>query len=121
MYSIIEIASRNRLLAALLPSDLKLLLPSFTATALEPKRILETPGEAIKYVYFVLSALMSVVGTTPPNHRIEVGMVGYEGMTGLSVVLADGTSANETIVQSAGSALRLPAGVLRTSMAESRA
>jgi CRP-like cAMP-binding protein len=120
LYSNVEIASRNRLLAALTPSDLQLLLPLLKATPLEAKRVLERRHEAIEYVYFVLSGLVSVVGTTRPNHRIEVGMVGCEGMTGLAVVLADGSSANETIVQSAGSALRLPADMLRESMAESR-
>jgi CRP-like cAMP-binding protein len=119
LYSNVEIALRNRLLAALLPSDLQLLLPSFTATPLEVKYVLERPSKAIEYVYFVLSGLVSVVATTSPNHRIEVGMVGCEGMTGLAVVLDDGQSANETIVQSAGSALRLPADTLRALMAES--
>ena len=47
-------------------------------------------------------------------------MVGYEGMTGLAVVLEDDRSANEVIVQSAGVAVRLPANALRASMIESR-
>jgi hypothetical protein len=39
----------------------------------------------ISHVYFMTSGLASVVGTTP-KQRIEVGMIGYEGMSGLAVV-----------------------------------
>jgi CRP-like cAMP-binding protein len=47
-------------------------------------------------------------------------MVGYEGMTGLGIVLGDDRSANETMVQSAGSAMRLSTALLREMMAASR-
>jgi len=57
---------------------------------------------------------------TSKGHRIEVGMIGSEGMTGLAVVLADGRSRNQTIVQSAGSAMRLSARSLAEAVAASR-
>jgi CRP-like cAMP-binding protein len=82
------------------------------------REVLEAPYDAIPHVYFVESGLVSVVGTSP-KHRIEVGMVGYEGMTGLSVVLGDDRSANETMVQSTGTALRIPSDELRTAMRSS--
>jgi CRP-like cAMP-binding protein len=47
-------------------------------------------------------------------------MIGSEGMTGLAVVLADGRSRNQTIVQSAGSAMRLSARSLAEAVAASR-
>ena len=47
-------------------------------------------------------------------------MVGYEGMTGLSIVLGDDRSANETLVQSSGSALRISAKALRKVMGASQ-
>jgi CRP-like cAMP-binding protein len=47
-------------------------------------------------------------------------MVGYEGMTGLSVVLGDNQSANETLVQSAGTARRISCVALRKVMNRSR-
>ena len=72
------------------------------------------------HVYFVESGLVSVVGAAAPNHRIEIGMVGYEGMTGLSIVLGGDRSANETLVQSAGSALRISTRSLREMLDASR-
>ena len=115
-----DIVFRNRLLAALPPADLYHLLSSLETVSLESRQLLEAPREPIDHVYFVERGLVSVVGTTRPDHRIEVGMVGYEGMTGLGVVLGDDQSANETFVQSAGSARRLPADALRKAMAASR-
>jgi CRP-like cAMP-binding protein len=111
--------SRNRLMAALSRADRDLLTPCLETIGLDARQILEAPSAPIAHVYFVESGLVSVVGTTVPDHRIEVGMVGYEGMTGLSVVLGDDCSANETLVQSAGSAMRLSAKSLRQMMAAS--
>jgi CRP-like cAMP-binding protein len=112
--------SRNRLLAVLSHADRDLLAPRLEVIELDPRQILEAPSDPIGHVYFVESGLVSVVGTTQPDHRIEVGMVGYEGMTGLCIVLGDDRSANETVVQSAGSAMRLPTEALRELMKASR-
>jgi CRP-like cAMP-binding protein len=109
----------NRLLATLKPADFEMLRPSLERVDLEARQVLETPRQPISDVYFVQSGLVSVVGTTHPDHRIEVGMVGHEGMTGLGIVLGDDRSANETLVQSAGSALRISAAALRSAMQQS--
>ena len=46
-------------------------------------------------------------------------MVGYEGMSGVGIVLGDDRSPNEAMVQSAGSALRISARSLRQAIAAS--
>jgi hypothetical protein len=102
--------SANRILNLLSIGDCGILGKEFEDVALEPRQILETSQSPILHVYFPMSGLASIVGTTHPNHRIEVGMVGYEGMTGLAVVLGDDRSANETVVQSSGRALRIGSG-----------
>jgi hypothetical protein len=61
--------------------------------------VIEKPNETIAHVHFLKRGLASVVGTTAQHQRIEVGMVGYEGMTGLAVVLGHDRSTNETIIQ----------------------
>jgi CRP-like cAMP-binding protein len=111
---------RNRLLAGLSRTDHDLLVPALEMIELDARQVLEAPSDPISHVYFVESGLVSVVGTTVPDHRIEVGMVGYEGMTGLCIVLGDDRSANETVVQSSGSAMRLPTKALREMMGASR-
>jgi len=110
---------RNRLLAVLPAVDLNRLQPSLELVDIEARQVLEMPGEAIIHVHFVESGLVSVVGTTEPDHRIEVGMVGHEGMTGLGVVLGDDRSLNEALVQSSGSAWRIATPALHKAMSES--
>ncbi|HEY2228235.1 MAG TPA: Crp/Fnr family transcriptional regulator [Xanthobacteraceae bacterium] len=112
--------SRNRLLAGLSHADRDLMAPCLEEIELDARQILEAPRDPISHVYFVESGLISVVGTTRPDHRIEVGMVGYEGMTGLGIVLGDDRSANETLVQSSGSAMRISTQLLREMMVASR-
>ena len=112
--------SPNRLLALLSHADRDLLAPCLEETELDARQILEAPRDPISHVYFVESGLVSVVGTTVPDHRIEVGMVGYEGMTGLCIVLGDDRSANETLVQSSGTAMRISTKLLREMMLASR-
>jgi CRP-like cAMP-binding protein len=45
----------------------------------------------------------------PGNRRIEVGLVGYEGMTGLGLILGDNRAVNEVVVRICGSGWRLSA------------
>lgn len=110
----------NLLLAMLSREDRDLLRPFLEGIELDVHQILEAPGDPISHVYFVQSGLISVLGATRPDHRIEVGMVGYEGMTGLDVVLGDNSSPNETLVQCSGSALRISTTALRRAMRHSK-
>ena len=110
---------RNRLLAVLPATDLSLLQPSLELVDLKARQVLEMPGAPLTHVHFVESGLVSVVGTAAPDHRIEVAMVGHEGMTGLGVVLGDDRSLNEALVQSTGSAWRIATPALHKAMAAS--
>jgi len=86
--------------------------------SLQVRQILEVSGAPILSVYFVESGLVSLVGTAMLNHRIEVGMIGSEGMTGSGIVLGCGQSPNECIVQSPGEAFRISASNLGAAMLE---
>jgi CRP-like cAMP-binding protein len=106
----------NRLLTALDPSDLERLRPSLNDVSLNLRQVLELPGKAITYVYFIESGFVSVDAMSRHNRRIEVAMIGNEGMTGLAAILGDDRSVNETIVRGAGTALRLSTAELRPAM-----
>jgi CRP-like cAMP-binding protein len=111
----------NRLLCALAGNDRALLREGFEDVKLETWQVLEAPAQRISHVYFLTSGLASVVGTTSASERIEVGMVGYEGMTGLAIVLGHDRSSNETVVQAEGHALRVSRAFLRRAMKSSPA
>jgi CRP-like cAMP-binding protein len=89
----------------------------FERVRLETRQVIEAPGMPIEAVYFVETGMISMVAATKPNHRIEVGMIGFEGMTGTAIVLGDDRSANEYMVQSPGEALRISTSDLRAAMA----
>lgn len=114
-----RLAGRNRLLAALPADEIRLLQPSLAEVALNLREVLEAPGKPIFHVYFPLSGLASVIAHTRHDRQIEVGMIGFEGMTGLSVVLGDDQSPNETLIQAPGLALRISSDDLRRAMAAS--
>jgi len=112
---------RNRLLALLTKQQMELLRPSLEEVPLDLRQVLEAPGKPIPHVYFLQSGLASVIARTRHDRQIEVGMVGFEGMTGLAVVLGDDRSSNETLVQAVGSGLRIPSDRLRQAMEASPA
>jgi hypothetical protein len=80
----------NRLLAVLSPADRELVRPDLELVPLEVRQILERPGEPISHAHFVESGLVSMIGVSQADQRIEVGMVGYEGVAGVGVVLGCG-------------------------------
>jgi CRP-like cAMP-binding protein len=106
----------NLLLAALSDDDLAA-LGKLESVELEIMQVLERPGEPIPAIYFPKSGLVSVVAQTTTRQGIEVGMIGYEGMTGISVLLGIDRAVNLGIVQSGGEALRLPVSALQAAMA----
>jgi CRP-like cAMP-binding protein len=105
---------RNRLLVAMTPGDRELIVSRGEHQTLDLRQVVEAPGKAIAHVYFVEEGLVSVVAHAPRGRQIEVGMVGFEGMTGIGLLLADNHAVNQSIVQAAGSALRLSANSLNS-------
>jgi CRP-like cAMP-binding protein len=83
------------------------------------RQVLEMPGELISHVHFVETGLVSMIGVNRADRRIEVGMVGYEGVTGMGAVLGVDRATNEALVQSSGTALRLPTNALHEIMSKS--
>ena len=104
---------RNRLLASLSPGDLGLMQPHLEPVSLKLRHDLEKPNRRIDDVYFMDSGIASVVAVQSNQTRVEVGLVGCEGMTGTSVVLGSDRSPHSTYIQVAGEAQRIAAGELR--------
>jgi CRP-like cAMP-binding protein len=77
---------------------------------------MERPNRRIDAVYFMEAGIASVVGVQPDETRIEVGLIGREGMSGISVVLGGDQSPNSTYIQVAGEAQRMTADELRKAM-----
>src|SRR5215217_4726672 len=86
---------RNRLLAVLSPADFSLLQPQLEPIPLPVRTCLAEPNRPIEHVYFLEQGIASVVAATPQGRRIEVGIIGREGMTGMCVLLGTDRSPHE--------------------------
>jgi CRP-like cAMP-binding protein len=106
------IKSTNRLLAALPRAEVERLAPGLERISLQRKRVLYDAGEDVRYAYFMLSGMISLLAVTSEDEAIEAGAVGREGMVGIPSVLPDKRAPLRTTVQVSGSALRIEAGVL---------
>jgi len=112
-------ATKNKILLRMAAADFALLQPDLESVDLPVRRQLEQRGRRVEHVYFPQSGLSSMVVSTSANHSIEDGIIGCEGMTGLSVLLEGDRPWHETFIQTAGTALRLPAEDLRGAMLKS--
>jgi CRP-like cAMP-binding protein len=72
--------------------------------------ILCEPTERIQRVYFPTTAYISLIAPALGTESLEVGMVGNEGMFGITVLLDVKTSPLTGFVQGAGQALLMSAG-----------
>jgi CRP-like cAMP-binding protein len=111
---------RNHVLNAMSNADLALLQPHLEAVPLKFRQRLQSPNRSIRNVYFLESGLASVVAIGGGERRqAEVAVVGFEGMTGLPVVLGAERSPYDVFVQVEGHGQCLSAQNLRNAIDKS--
>ncbi|HEX8069325.1 MAG TPA: Crp/Fnr family transcriptional regulator [Pyrinomonadaceae bacterium] len=103
----------NRLLAKLPKKEYQRLLPQLEPVTLAFGKILYEPGATIHHVYFPADSIISLLAEVADRSTLEVGIVGNEGMAGISVFMGMNTSRNRAVVQGAGTAMRMKAAALR--------
>jgi signal transduction histidine kinase len=103
---------RSNHLLRLLDADTRAAL-SPVAVQLRGRDVLGEPGTPALYVYFPVTAVISLVSRMEDGASAEVAVVGREGMVGLAGVLGTVEGATAAVVQIGGTALRVSTGVLR--------
>jgi len=116
MATVERFSAGNRLLQALSSSDLELLAPNLMPVVLRVKQDLEQPNRRIGEIYFPDTGFASVVALHREGARVEVGVIGREGVSGIAVLLGNESSPHHTYVQIAGRGLRIAASDLRDAM-----
>jgi CRP-like cAMP-binding protein len=114
-------AQKNRLLAALPQEDLARFFANLQPVSLPLKEVLCDVGAAIDQVYFIEEGVASVLATMADGTSIEVGMIGREGMVGVTALLGGKVSAQYILVQVPGSALRIDAAACKAAFDQSAA
>jgi CRP-like cAMP-binding protein len=97
----------NSLLAALPSRDYQHLLSGLEPVALTFGDILYEPAAAIRHVYFPNDSLVSLLTLVEGHLALEVGLIGREGMLGISLALGINISPVRALVQGSGTALRM--------------
>ena len=104
----------NHLLAALTKNEYLELLPDLEQFPLIFGELIYQRGSVVRHVYFPTSGIVSLLADVDEGGSLEVGIVGREGMAGMSAFMGVKISPNRVLVQGAGSALRMKATTLRT-------
>jgi len=103
----------NQLLAALPKKDYQKLQTHLEEVPLVFEEILYQPNVVLNDVYFPNSGIVSLLAGVNERSTIEVGLVGNEGVVGLSVFMGVNSSLNRAVVQGAGSAMKMKATAFR--------
>jgi CRP-like cAMP-binding protein len=99
----------NSLLAALPHSEYRRLLAGLEAVTVKFGETLHEPGVPVPYVYFPIDCVVCLMTTVEDRQALGVGLVGHEGVVGISLVFGVNDSPVRALVEAAGTALRMEA------------
>lgn len=69
--------------------------------------VIYNAGDHIKYVYFPVKSIISLVNPVDKNAGMEVALIGNEGMLGITVMLGSDFAPFRALVQNGGATLRI--------------
>jgi CRP-like cAMP-binding protein len=101
--------TENRLLAGLPPEVLQQLQPDVELVPLWFEQILVHQNDPVDHVYFPTSGMGSLVVRLQDGDGVEAASMGRTGMIGLPLVIGDGVSPFEVIIQISGEGWRISA------------
>lgn len=104
--------TENHIISHLPPEDYERLRPRLEPVELTSGQVLHRAGGPIEHVYFPRNSMISLISMTPDGESVEVGVVGYEGMAGISAALGVDKSPYEALVQYPAGASRVRTGEL---------
>jgi hypothetical protein len=111
----------NRILDALPRKEQQRFIAGCDPVELAFSDVLGEPGERVRHVYFPTNSYISLVSQIDRDARLEVALVGTEGMCGIGLVLGVNTSPLHLLVQGAGPALRMTAARFRRELPQNPA
>jgi len=105
---------RNRLLRALPPEDFAALQPALRSQDMALRHVLIPSHTTIETVFFPEAGFVSITNDEPSG-RVEIGLIGREGLVGAAPILLDDDRSPHThFVQMAGHMLSIDVAVLRS-------
>lgn len=120
MPSIQAVSTTNRLLDVLTSEDRQHLMAHCEMVRLVLADVLSNPGDPIRHVYFPINSVISLVKPIDGGGNLEVGLIGNEGMLGITLMLGVDVTPFRALVQGAGAALRITAPAFLREIEQSR-
>ena len=104
---------QNHLLAALPAEVQDRLFPQLESISLPLGRVLYESGDTLRHVYFPTDSIVSLLYVMENGASGEISVVGNEGLVGVALFMGGESTPSRAIVQSSGSAFRLPGQQLK--------
>jgi CRP-like cAMP-binding protein len=113
MFAVSRQAIGNRILDALPQAEFGRILEHVTNVHLEKDEVVYAAGDRVRYAYFPIQGLLSLISTTETGSTLELAMFGNEAMVGLGVINKDGIIPYDVTVRFATDALKIKVEVLQ--------
>ena len=100
------------LLAALSAVELKRMRPRLELVDMALGEVVYESGRSLDHVYFPTDSIVSLLYVLENGASAEIAVVGNEGVVGVSIFMGGETTPSRAVVQSAGTAYRLPSPLI---------
>jgi len=107
-------AVSNVILLSLPDEEYHVLRPHLEPSDLPQHQILHEPSEKIEFTYFLNEGMTSLVALSGDGRSVEVGIVGKEGMVGMSLTVGLQREMFRAIMQMSGTGVRIKSEVFQT-------
>jgi CRP-like cAMP-binding protein len=105
--------TQNHLLAAFPSAEYDRLSADLELVAMPLGEVLSESGGRMQHVYFPTTCIVSLLYVLLDGSSAEIGVVGNEGIVGISLFMGGDTTPSRAVVRSAGHAYRLKAPLLQ--------
>jgi CRP-like cAMP-binding protein len=110
-------ALKNYLLAALPADEFARVKSKLEPVCFKLGEVLYESGDRMDYVYFPTTAVISMLYIMENGATAEIGIVGNDGLIGVSLFMGGDTTTSRAIIQGAGGAVRMTAKDMKAEFA----
>ena len=103
----------NQILDALPVAERDRLFPHMWLVEMPLGMVLYESGDELRHIYFPIDSIVSLLYVLKNGASAEIAVVGNDGAVGVALFMGGETTPNRAVVQSGGSAYRLPAQRLK--------
>jgi CRP-like cAMP-binding protein len=109
----IEQTRQNHILASLEDAEIERLRSKLELVEFELGNVVYESGQKMEHAYFPTTAVVSMLYLMENGGTAEIGIIGNDGMLGMSLFLGGDTTTSRAVIQSAGEALMIKPEDLR--------